>query len=95
MKILKAPDTDWSHKYTCSCEALLEIEKGDVKYQFYSGMGRETDYETWTAKCPICEKEISIPVTKIPVAVRLEIKKGLPSPGTTWEDRNYGGPFER
>jgi hypothetical protein len=96
MKILKAPDTNWGYKHTCAdCEAELEVEKGDVKYQFHSGMGRENDYETWEAKCPLCEREIAVPLAKIPKAVQVEIKKGLPSPGTTWADKNYGGPMDR
>jgi hypothetical protein len=97
MKILKAPSTIWGYKQTCvGCEAQLEVEKGDVKYQFHSGMGRENDYESWTAQCPICEREIMVPVSKIPKAIQIEIKKGkLPSPGITYADPAYGGPFDR
>lgn len=96
MKILKAPSTVWSYKQTCvGCDAELEVEKGDVKYYSYPGDQRDPGYDTWTSKCPICDKEIIVPVSKIPKAVQVEIKKGLPSPGTTWVDKDYGGPMDR
>lgn len=92
MKVLKAPSTVWSYKHTCiGCEAELEVEKGDVKYHNYPGDYRDPSYETWTAKCPICDKEITVPLAKIPKAVQLEIKSGkLPSPGTTYVNRDTG-----
>lgn len=91
MKILKRPDTAWSLKHTCShCTAELEVEKGDVKHNSYPGDFREPGYETWSATCPICSVSFDIPVTKIPKAVQVEIKRGLPAAGTS-----YGGPLDR
>jgi hypothetical protein len=76
MKILKRPDTAWSYKHTCSfCTAELEVEKSDVKYEYYHGDYRDPIlYENWTATCPICKHEIHIPPLSIPKAVQVEIK---------------------
>jgi len=90
MKILKRVDTNnWSYKYTCTqCESELEVEKGDIKYQFHSGYGRETDYETWTATCPVCQNHFHIPDKNFSSALKVEIKSGkLSSPGTVYLDQ--------
>ena len=76
MKIIKAPDTNWSRKHTCSnCTAELELDKGDVKYQYHSGDFRDPSYETWTATCPVCHTNFNVPESSIPKAVQVEIKK--------------------
>lgn len=91
MKILKKPDTNWSLRHTCTnCTAELEVEKGDVKYHSYPGDQRDPGYDTWTATCPVCSALIDVPVSKIPKAVQVEIKRGLASSGLS-----YGGPFDR
>ena len=84
MKIISRPDTNWKYKHTCSkCDAVLEVEKGDVKHKNYPGDQREPGYETWSAICPVCSNTFSIQATAIPKVVQIEIKKGLASPGTT------------
>lgn len=76
MKIIKAPDTNWTRKHTCAnCTAELEVEKGDVKYRYHSGDSRDPSYETWTATCPICKTDFNIPEANLPKAVQVEIKK--------------------
>lgn len=93
MKILKQPDTNWSHKHTCSkCDAELEVEKTDVKYVYCSGYGREPDYDYWTATCPVCSESFHVPVTKIPKAVQVEIKKAAPKDNGPY---GGGGYFDR
>lgn len=91
MKILKRPDTQWSYKHTCSnCTAELEVEKSDVKHTSYPGDFREPGYETWSATCPICMVSFTIPESKLPKAVQVEIKdKRVSSSGTG------GGYFDR
>lgn len=81
MKVIKKPNTDWSWKYTCkNCTAELEVEKLDVKYEHHSSYDprdpRDSgEWDSWTAKCPICNELISIPETAIPKAVQVEIKQ--------------------
>lgn len=88
MKIIKRPDTQWSHKHTCNnCTAELEVEKGDVKHQSYPGDFRDPGYEIWQATCPICSVVFTIPEKSIPKAVQVEIKKGLSAAGVTYDDR--------
>lgn len=93
MKVISKPDTtNWKYRHTCvKCEAVLDVEKGDVKYHNYPGDFRDPGYETWSANCPICSSSISVPVSAIPKAVQMEIKKGLPSPGTSFADQ-YNNP---
>lgn len=89
MKIIKAPDTNWSRKHTCNtCGAELEVEKSDVRYQYYSGDFRDPSYETWTATCPVCKKDFNIPESSLPKAVQVEIKARPSSSGG-------GGYFDR
>lgn len=95
MKILKAPDTQWSFKCTCSnCTAELLIEKQDVKYRADSDQRTGESWETWSAICASCRHGINIPSDSIPKAVKSEIKDGrIPKPyssGTDFRD----GPFE-
>ena len=88
MKILKKPDSNWSYKHTCkSCDADLEVEKGDVRYTYNAGDFRDPGYETWTANCPCCSATIDVPVAKIPKIVQVEIKKSAPSSGGGYYDR--------
>lgn len=76
MKIIHKPATDWTYKHTCKfCDTELEVEKSDVKYSFQSGYGRDSDYDYWSAKCPVCNESFSIPAAKIPKIVQIEIKK--------------------
>ncbi len=79
MKVIKRPNTDWSFKHTCrNCTAELEVEKTDVHHEHHTNCDpREPggDWDTWTARCPICNELISIPETAIPKAVQVEIKK--------------------
>ena len=75
MKVIKAPNTVWSYKHTCgTCTAELEVEKSDVKYEYYAGDFRDPSYENWTATCPICKHGFNIPANNIPKAVQVEIK---------------------
>lgn len=90
MKVIKKVDTNaWSHRVTCrTCESELEVSKGDIKYQYHSGYGRDPDYETWKIQCPVCQTEIGLVSKDIPPAVRAEIKTGkLPSVGTVYVDQ--------
>lgn len=92
MKVIKAPNTDWTRKHTCSnCTAELEVEKADVKYQYYSGDFRDPSYETWTANCPFCHKDFNIPESSIPQAVKIEIKAKKP----VGDPYGGGGYFDR
>lgn len=92
MKVLKAPDTNWTRKHTCStCTAELEVEKTDVTYQFHSGDMRDPSYETWTATCPLCKTSFNIPESSLPKAVQVEIKKRSPDHGPY----GGGGYFDR
>jgi len=79
MKVVKRPDTEWSYNYTCdNCTAVLEVEKTDVRHEHHSAndpRGLDSDWDSWTARCPICSELISIPETSIPKAVQVEIKK--------------------
>lgn len=79
MKVIKQPNTEWSYKHTCkNCTAELEVEKGDVRHEHHTNCDpREPggDWDTWTAKCPICNDPISILTTAIPKAVQVEIRK--------------------
>lgn len=92
MKILKAPDTAWTMKHTCTnCTAELEIEKTDVKFAVHPGDYRDPGYEVWTASCPICSRSINIKEASIPKAVQVEIKKAQPDNGPY----GGGGYFDR
>jgi len=86
MKIIKAPNTNWTYKYVCgACTAELEVEKQDVTCTHYDGHGRERSYESWTSSCPICSTTINIDDEAIPKAVQIEIKR----------KSNSGGAFDR
>ena len=92
MKVIKAPDLNWTRKHTCStCTAELEVEKSDVKYQYHSGDQRDPSYETWTATCPICKVDFHIPESSIPKGVQVEIKKKRSDNGPY----GGGGYFDR
>lgn len=92
MKIIKAPDTNWTRKHTCvNCTAELEVEKSDVKYTYHTGDYRDPSYETWTATCPICKTDFNIPESSLPKAVQVEIKKRVPDNGPY----GGGGYFDR
>lgn len=89
MKVVKKLDiAAWRKRFECkTCESQLEIEAGDVKYEYHSGYGRDTDYETWTVRCPVCQTQHNVVKTDIPKAVQIAIKsKGLSSPGTQYVD---------
>jgi hypothetical protein len=76
MKILKHPDTKWSHQYTCTnCTAELEIEKEDLTMNTVIGDYRETGYQNWLAECPVCFTRITISNEDVPKAVQAELKR--------------------
>lgn len=85
MKIISRQDTSsWKHKHTCDeCATVLEVESGDIKYKNYPGDIREPGYDIWEATCPVCSEDFDIPESILPKAVKVEIKRGLASPGTT------------
>lgn len=90
MKVIKKVDTSgWNIKHTCTtCESELEIEKGDIKYEYHSGYQRDPDYVSWTTKCPVCNQHIDISIKSIPKVVQVEIKNGkIPSPGVSYVDQ--------
>jgi hypothetical protein len=76
MKIIKKVDTStWSYKHTCdTCDTELEVEKSDVKYQYFEGYGKDPDWDEWKAICPICFTAFNVPLENIPRAVRVEIR---------------------
>ena len=77
MKIIKQLDiNDWSYRHTClDCSAELEIEANDIIYNNYPGDFRESSYETYTCKCPVCTNVIIINNDKIPKLIKLNSKK--------------------
>lgn len=76
MKILKAPETEWSYKCKCyNCTAELLVEKQDIKYKSDYDM-REGSWETWSVVCINCNHGFEISPNHIPQAVKTEIKDG-------------------
>lgn len=78
MKIIKQPDTSWSCQHTCSqCEAVLELEKTDIRCNYYSGSQYQNDPPSYSyyAICAVCGCSFSISVDSIPKIVKLELQK--------------------
>jgi hypothetical protein len=82
MKIIKKVDVSgWSRPHTCTkCDSQLEVEKGDLIYYYYAGDQRDPSYESFSAKCPVCNDSFCVPNDAIPKIIRLEVKaKGASS----------------
>jgi hypothetical protein len=77
MKIIKKAYIQvWSYRHTChKCDTEMEIEKSDVHTQYYSGYGREEDYDQFYCFCPVCRGKIVLVSARIPKAVQFEIKQ--------------------
>lgn len=89
MKIIKKADiSNWSHKFTCnSCDSELEAESSDLFYSFHSGYGRETDYETYSVKCAVCNTSHTVKDSVIPKALKLEVKERTQRRSSNYFDR--------
>jgi hypothetical protein len=76
MKVLKKVDTsNWSYKHTCAvCESELQADKGDINYKYHMGDGRDPSFETWDARCPVCQHEFAIPDKELSKALKAEIR---------------------
>lgn len=75
MKIISKPDTNWNTRHTClHCEAVLEVDKSDIKSTYYDGDIRDPGYFKYTADCPICHVSFEILRSLLPKAVQLEIQ---------------------
>jgi transcription elongation factor Elf1 len=78
MKILRRPNTEWKMQHTCEhCEAELEVEKADVKWQHYSGDQREPSYDSYEAICAVCGNPFAIQEKSMTKAVKLEIQRRI------------------
>lgn len=77
MKIISQVDiSDWSYPYSCKkCDSELEVYGTDLKYQHYSGYGRDDDYEEYFTNCIVCGDKFIISCLDIPKLLQLEIKK--------------------
>lgn len=91
MKVIKKPDvSNWFYQYDCiNCDSELEVESKDLKYSHYDGDQREPGYETYSCNCAVCNQSHTVPITKIPKLVQLEVKARIrPTAGS-------GGYFDR
>lgn len=77
MKVLKKADvSDWTYKHKCvNCDSELEVEESDIIHRHYDGDMREASYDTYSAKCPVCNKTFSIPEASIPKLIKVNSKK--------------------
>lgn len=74
MKILKAANTSWAHKFACrECKSKLEVEAADLYVYnnavFYAG-------ESWEPEiaytCPVCSSRNTV-TEKVPSGLRYKL----------------------
>lgn len=78
MKIIKAPETNWSIQFTCTnCTAQLEVETADIIITHFDGDYREPAYNRFSFKCPICNVVHFVSNDSIPKGVQVAILRRL------------------
>ena len=89
MKVIKKTDVSgWAYKHTCSgCDSELEIEAKDVHHRYIDGDPREPGYDSYSASCCVCDCSISIPSSKIPKLLQVEIQNRTKRRSSNYFDR--------
>ena len=68
MKVLQAPNTDWSKKVKCGyCTADLEVEFNDLTYIATGGENvRDYDPGYYRFTCAVCKSSCSLTESSVP-----------------------------
>lgn len=77
MKVLKAPDDGkaWEYDVMCSkCDAILRIDRGDVRYSPPWGDCRENGPESFSCTCAICKSAVDVPAGHVSEAVKRHVR---------------------
>jgi hypothetical protein len=88
MKVIEAPNTNWTKNITCgACTAVLQIETTDLHLNHYDGDFREPAYDSYYVCCALCGNQCTISESDIPKAVKAAIKLKAQSSRSNYYDR--------
>lgn len=71
MIVLNEPDV-FAYEYECQCGAMLQVEEEDL--DCYRVTELNVDY-LFVVECPVCGAASDVPASKVPINMRLDLKK--------------------